>query len=102
MKQKTKFALLAGLILVAAVVFYFDHKGISFPGKSSPFRSKMYAPLPVENPQLQRGKLEASRRAKCKASGRDLSSEALPAPPPPKVADKPPAPVLQLPVEPPP
>jgi hypothetical protein len=102
MKQKTKFATLAALILAAAGVFYFDNKGISFPGKSSPFSSKTYDPLPVENPQLRRWKLEASRRTEYKSSGRDLFSEVLPPPPPPKQPDKVPDPPPQLPVEPPP
>src|ERR1700730_6735756 len=102
MKQKTKFALLAGLILVAAGVFYFDNKGLRFPGKSSPFSSKTYAPLPVENPQLQRWKLETSRRTQYKASGRDLFSEVLPPPSHPKVPDKVPDPVPQPPPDPPP
>src|SRR5258708_15990563 len=102
MNQKTKIAMLAALILAAAGVFYFDNKGLRFPGKSSPFSSKTYAPLPVENPQLQRWKLEASRRTEYKSSGRDLFSEVLPPPPRPKVPDKVPDPGPQLPVEPPP
>jgi hypothetical protein len=102
MKQKTKIAMLAALILVGAGVFYLDHKGISFPGKSSPFSSRTYAPLPVENPQLQRWKLEASRRTQYKASGRDLFSEVLPPPPRAKVPDRVPDPVPQPPPEPPP
>ena len=102
MKQKTKFAILAALILAAAGVFYFDNKGISFPGKSSPFSSRTYAPLPIENPQLQRWKLEASRRSQYKASGRDLFSEVLLAPPRAKVPDKVSDPVPLPPPEPPP
>jgi hypothetical protein len=102
MNQKTKIAMLAALILAAVGVFYFDSKGVSFAGRSSPFSSKTYAPLPVENPQLQRWKLEASRRTQYKSSGRDLFSEVLPPPPRPKVPDKVPDPGPQLPVEPPP
>lgn len=103
MTQKNKIALLALLVLVAAAVFYFDTKGaVSFTGQSFQFGSKPYSPLPVENPELQRWKLDASRRTEYKSSGRDLFSEVLP---PPPVRPKPqprPDPGPQLPVEPPP
>ena len=102
MKQKTKFGILAALILAAAGVFYIDSKGVSFAGRSSPFSSKTYAPLPVENPQLQRWKLETSRRTQYKASGRDLFSESLPPAPVPHVPEPVRDPGPQLPVEPPP
>jgi hypothetical protein len=89
MKQGTKIAILAALILVAAAVFYFDTKGPSFSGaKLSLFTSKSYPPLPVENPELQRWKLETSRRTEYKSSGRDLFSDTLPAAPAPKIVPR--------------
>lgn len=102
MNQKTKIALLAVLMLAAAGVFYFDSEGRPFQGKTSAFTAKNYAPLPVENPELRRWKLDESRRAEYKSSGRDLFSEALPPAPPPKKPDPTPNPVPQPPPEPPP
>jgi hypothetical protein len=104
MKQGTKIGMLAVLIIVAAAVFYFDIKGPSFTGRDreSIFTAKAYPPLPVENPELQRWKLEASRRTEYKSSGRDLFSETLPPPPAPKIVPKPvdPPPIVET--EPPP
>jgi hypothetical protein len=102
MNQKTKIAMLALLMLAAAAVFYYDSKGVSFPGKTVPFALRPYAPLPVENPALQRWKLEASRRTEYKSSGRDLFSQTLPPPFRPKVPDRVPDPVPQAAIEPPP
>jgi hypothetical protein len=89
MNQKIKIAILPVLILAAAGVFYFDSKGPSFPGRTSLFSTKPYDPLPVENPALQRWKLDASRRTEYKSSGRDLFSETLPPPPPKKIEPRP-------------
>ena len=102
MKQGTKIIILVILIVLAVAVFYFDSKGPAFAGKQSVFAAKTYSPLPVENPELQRWKLEASRRTEYKSSGRDLFSETLPPPPPPKIVPKPVDPGPSLPVEPPP
>ena len=102
MNQKTKLAMLAVLMLAAAGVFYYDSKGVSFSRKTLSFSSKPYAPLPVENPALQRWKLEASRHTEYKSAGRDLFSETLPPPLRPKVPERVPDPVPQVPVEPPP
>jgi hypothetical protein len=101
MKQRTKIVVMASLMAIAAIVFYFDTRGTSFSGRQSVFAARTYAPLPVENPELQRWKLDASRRTQYKSSGRDLFSETLPPPPPKKVEPKP-DPGPQLPVEPPP
>jgi hypothetical protein len=102
MKQRTKFTILAVLVAVAAAVFYLDTKGApSFRSQQSIFTSKSYPPLPIENPELQRWKLEAGRRTEYKSSGRDLFSETLPPPPVPKVVPRPdPQPIV--PSEPPP
>jgi hypothetical protein len=102
MKQRNKIAALTFLVVIAAVVFYFDTKGTSTGDRqSSVFASRSYAPLPVENPELQRWKLEASHRTEYKSSGRDLFSETLPPPPAPKPQPKP-DPGPAVPVEPPP
>ncbi len=102
MNQKTKIAVLPVLMVAAAGVFYVDSKGPSFSRRTSSFSASTYLPLPVENPALQRWKLEASRRAEYRSSGRDLFSETLPPPPRPKVPDRVPDPVPQVAVEPPP
>jgi hypothetical protein len=102
MNQKTKIAMLPVLMLAAAGVFYYDGKGVSFSGKTLSFTLRPYAPLPVENPALQRWKLEASRHTEYKSSGRDLFSQTLPPPPHPKVPDRVPDPVPQVAIEPPP
>ncbi|HXN53488.1 MAG TPA: hypothetical protein VN943_16270 [Candidatus Acidoferrum sp.] len=102
MNQKTKIAMLAVLMPVAAGVFYFDVKGISLSGKVSPFSSKTYAPLPVENPELRHWKLDASRRTEYKSSGRDLFSQTLPPAPPQRPPERPPDPPPPVVVERPP
>jgi hypothetical protein len=101
MKQRTKIALLAVLMLIGAGIFYFNNKGTSFSSKDSVFTAKSYPPLPIENPELQRWKLETSRHTEYKSSGRDLFSEVLPPPPQPK-PQRVPDPVPQPPPEPPP
>lgn len=103
MKQQTKIAMLVILMLVAAGVFYVDTKGsVSFSGKTSSFTARNYTPLPVENPELRRWKLDASRRTEYKSSGRDLFSASLPAPPVQKKAEPAQAPVIAATPEPPP
>ena len=86
MGQKTKAALLVVLILTAAGVFYLDNKGLPFPGKTVELTAT-YSPLPVENPELQRWRLDAGRKTEYKSSGRDLFRESLPPTPPPKRQD---------------
>lgn len=102
MKQRTKIALLGVLMLAAAGVFYFDSIGGSTPGKRPFFTATTYTPLPVENPALQRWKLDASRRTEYKSSGRDLFSEVLPPPLRPRVPDPVPQPPPPVPEPPPP
>jgi hypothetical protein len=104
MNQTTKGIILAVLILVAGGVFFFDANGVQFPGKkSSSWTSKPYDPLPVENPALQRWKLDATRHTEYKSTGRDLFSESLPpAPRRPAPIVRAPDPGPQPPVEPPP
>ena len=103
MKQKTKIAMLAILMLVAAGVFYVDSKGMPFSGKTSTLlTAKTYPPLPVENPELRRWKLDASRRTEYQSSGRDLFSESLPPAPVQKQPEPAPVAVIQATPEPPP
>lgn len=102
MKQRKKIALLGILMLAAAGVFYFDSIGESLPGKRQSFTATTYTPLPVENPALQRWKLDASRRTEYKSNGRDLFSEVLPLPPRTRVPDAVPQPPPPVPEPPPP
>jgi len=102
MKQRTKLAMLFTLMLVAAGVFYFDGKGIPFSGKTSTFTAKNYAPLPVENPELRRWKIDASRRTAYQSSGRDLFSASLPPAPVQRKPEPAPVAVIQPTPEPPP
>jgi len=96
MSQKAKAALLLVLILAAGGVYrYVDSDGAVGPGNSLDI-TKAYQPLPVENPQLQRWKLDASRKTEYRSSGRDLFSETLPPAPVPKNKPQPlPTPVPQ-------
>jgi hypothetical protein len=102
MSQKKKALLLGILMVMAALVFYFDAKGPSLANNTSQIEKQPYIPLPVENPELQRWKLDASRKIEYKSSGRDLFSESLPPAPRPKAAVRIPDPGPQVPAEPPP
>lgn len=85
MSQNTKAVLLIVLVVVAALVVYFDTRGPSLRNTSSLMENQKYTPLPVENPELQRWKQETSRRTEYKSSGRDLFSISLPPPPVQKI-----------------
>jgi hypothetical protein len=84
MSEKTKVLWLAGLLAIAAIVWHFGSKGPSAAANASADVGSTYRPLAVENPELQRAKLEASRKAEYKSAGRDLFSEI--AMPPPETA----------------
>jgi hypothetical protein len=86
MSEKSKGILLAALIVVAALVWYFERQGNSTAATSSLVGEQAYKPLGVENPALQREKQEASRKTEYKSGGRDLFSEL--APPPPQTVTK--------------
>lgn len=90
------------LVVMAALVVYFDTKGPSLKNSTSLIEKQTYTPLPVENPELQRWKQEASRRTEYKSSGRDLFSASLPPPPSTKIDDPPKDPGPVVPAEPPP
>ena len=90
MSQKSKAAVLLVLILVAGGVYrYVDSDGAVGPTDSLDI-TKKYAALAVENPELQRWKLDGSRKTEYRSSGRDLFSESLPPAPAPKVRPQPP------------
>ena len=63
MKQRTKIILLVVLMLAAAGVFYIDSNGGSLPGRTQSVTTAAYIfpYISVENPVLQRCKLDASR-----------------------------------------
>jgi hypothetical protein len=90
MNDKTKIAWLVGLLVVAGLIWYFESQGRSAKkNAASVAEAFAYKPLAVENPELQRAKLEASRTTEYKNSGRDLFSEIAPPPvdPTPKKLD---------------
>lgn len=97
MSQKAKAALLFVLIMVAAGVYrYADSDAVIGPTNGLDI-TKNYKPLAVENPALQRWKLDGSRKTEYRSSGRDLFSETLPPAPikaKPRMPDPPPQPVV--------
>jgi hypothetical protein len=80
MNEKKKLISLAVLLVVAALVWYKANRAPSTAASSSLVAQSSYAPLAVENPELQRGKLEASRKTEYRSNGRDLFSEIVPPP----------------------
>lgn len=88
MKEKNKLIVLVCLIGVAAVVWYFGSRGPSAAASLALASELKYTPLGVENPALQRAKLEASRKTEYQSAGRDLFSEVAPPPPQQEVAKK--------------
>jgi len=86
MSEKTKAIWLAGLIVVAVIVWYFSGKGPAAVSNPSLNPAAAYKPLAVENPELKRDILEHSRKTEYKSGGRDLFS--MIAPPPPETAAK--------------
>src|ERR1700685_2256045 len=84
MSEKTKAIWLAGLIAVAAIVWYFSSRGPAAAANASLDPAAPYKPLAVENLEMQRARLKASRKIEYKSAGRDLFSEI--APPPPETA----------------
>jgi hypothetical protein len=80
MNEKTKGILLAGLVVVAALVWYLETRRDSVAIATSQFGDLNYKPLAIENPALQREKQEASRKTQYKGGGRDLFSQMAPPP----------------------
>jgi hypothetical protein len=104
MTQKNQMMLLAALVLIMAVVWYFNRTTSAVsPGTVASFQN--YQLLAVENPQLHRDKMEAAEKTEYHSLGRNPFSEM--APPPehsqPKPADTHPHPgPMPLPPPPPP
>jgi hypothetical protein len=86
MTERNKGLLLAALVLVAVLVWYWERGGSSVASTSTESGELSYKPLAVENPALQRDKQRASQKTEYKGTGRDLFSEI--APPPPEEARK--------------
>ena len=81
MNERNKGILLAGLVVVAGVVWYFERGNASVASTSAETGEMSYKPLAVENPALQRDKQRASQKTDYKGNGRDLFSEIAPPPP---------------------
>jgi hypothetical protein len=81
MNERTKGMLLAALVVVAALVWYYERGGNSVATASAQYGEMAYKPLAVENPALQRDKQRASQKTEYKGNGRDLFSEIAPPPP---------------------
>jgi hypothetical protein len=103
MTQKNQMMLLATLVLIMAVVWYFNRTTSSVaPGTVASVQN--YQLLAVENPQLHRDKMEAAQKTEYHSLGRNPFSEVAPAkekPQPTKVAHGPVGPPV-LPPPPPP
>jgi hypothetical protein len=84
MSEQNKGILLAVLLLIAGGIWYYATHGASAVVKVSSEVGSVYRPLAVDNPELQREKLNRSRSTEYKGSGRDVFSAV--APPPPEVA----------------
>jgi hypothetical protein len=81
MNDRNKGILLAALVVVAALVWYYERSGTSVASTSAQDGEMSYKPLAVENPALQRDKQRASQKTEYKGTGRDLFSEIAPPPP---------------------
>jgi hypothetical protein len=81
MTEKTKGIVLAVLVAIAAGVWYYSTHGSSSVANISSDVGTVYHPLAVDNPELQREKLNRSRSTEYKGSGRDVFSVLAPPPP---------------------
>lgn len=81
MNDRNKGILLAALVVVAVLVWYYERAGASVASTSAQYGEMTYKPLAVENPALQRDKQHASQKTEYKGNGRDLFSEIAPPPP---------------------
>jgi hypothetical protein len=77
MTQKNQMMLLAVLVLIMAVVWYFNRTTSAVaPGNVASFQN--YQLLAVENPQLHRDKMEAAQKTEYHSLGRNPFSEIAP------------------------
>jgi hypothetical protein len=74
MSEKNKGIVLAVLLVVAGLVWYFARQGPTAAANGQADPAAPYRPLAVENPQLKRSVLERSRKTEYKSAGRDLFS----------------------------
>lgn len=81
MNDRNKGILLAALVVVAVLVWYYERDSVSVASTSAQYGEMTYKPLAVENPALQRDKQHASQKTEYKGTGRDLFSEIAPPPP---------------------
>jgi hypothetical protein len=78
MTQKNQMILLGALVLIMALVWYFNRNTSSVtPGNVAAFQN--YQLLAVENPQLHRDKMEAAEKTEYHSLGRNPFSEVAPA-----------------------
>jgi hypothetical protein len=79
MKQKNQFVLLAVLVVLMSLVWYFNRtKPAVVAGNSASFQNVQL--LAVENPQLHRDKMEAAQKTEYRSAGRNPFSEIAPPP----------------------
>src|SRR6202166_4788098 len=78
MTQKNQMMLLGALVLIMAVVWYFNRTtSATNTGNVANFQN--YQLLAVENPQLHRDKMEAAQKTEYHSLGRNPFSEVAPA-----------------------
>jgi len=78
MTQKNQMILLGALVVIMAVVWYFNRTTSTVgPGNVASFQN--YQLLAVENPQLHRDKMEAAQKTEYHSLGRNPFSEIAPA-----------------------
>src|SRR6202000_3369257 len=73
--------LLAALVVVAGLVWYFERGSDSVASSSAQYGEMSYKPLAVENTAPHRDTQRASQKTEYKGNGRDLFSEVAPPPP---------------------
>jgi hypothetical protein len=83
MKENNQIIALVGLVVVAAMVWFWNtHQSPTSPGTGS---IATYTPMTVENPAIQTWKIEKVQKTEYKSGGRNPFSAVAPAPPQPKV-----------------
>jgi len=83
MKEKNQIIALVGLVVVAAMVWFWNtHQSPTSPGTGS---IATYTPMTVENPAIQTWKIEKVQKTEYKSGGRNPFSAVAPPPPQPKV-----------------